>query len=216
MIWIKHGLNGKLITWHFSHKDAAGLWYALAVPSSLPRGSGIQGATDFHGLGNSCHPQGEKPSFFDRSPQKSSWTVLRRCTARLLLESPQGTDQREMSRLVIISLFLSKWICTAGAGGFTASYGVIQAAVHAPRRSPESSSRQKWKGRAWITVKYSPVNISKKTGKNSAVTQSGSQHALRRPSEGLRCCYCAWLHWKGHAADCCGLLAERCNPVVKR
>lgn len=177
------------------------------LPSTYPRSNRLPWTRE------QLSPAGREAKLFWQVATKE---FLDSCTARLLLESSRGADQRDTSRLVIISLFLSKWICTAGAGGLIASYGVIQAAVHAPRKSPESSSRQRWKGRAWITVKYSPVNISKKTGKNSAVTQSGPQHALPRPSEGLWCCYCARLRWKGHTADCCGLLPERCNPVMNR
>lgn len=143
MTWIKCGLNSKLVSGHFSHKDAADLGCALTVPSALVCGPGIQRATDFHGLGSSCHLQGEKPSFFNRSLQESSWIALRHCSAHACsfrvhedFVSSQGWTDLPSSACSLAS------ISTAWAGGLTASYGVSQAEFHAPRRTPESPLRK--------------------------------------------------------------------------
>lgn len=59
--------------------------------------------------------------------------VLKHCSAHLILEGLQGTD--EIDELTDVSSPASslecKCVCTAGAGGFRANYGVSQAQLRA-------------------------------------------------------------------------------------
>lgn len=154
MTWIKCALDGKSIMWHFSHKGAGDLWWALAVPNSLAQGSGIQRATHLCGLGKLCHPQGEKPNFLLGHHKRVlglCWAIaVHACSLRVHEELAWQTWASSLSFVCSLAINLT---CSAWAGDLTANIWSKLGWTSCPRRSPGSSLRQRWKLNALIAEK---------------------------------------------------------------
>lgn len=138
-------------------------------------------------------PTGREAKLFVGSPQKSSWTVLSHCSARLLLEGPRRACLTDMGQLIIICLFFSNQFNLQCLSRWSYSQYMEKVGLNfVPKEEPRIIFETKVKVKCFNCRKGNPVNINKKMGKESSVTQS--QHALLRPSEDLVHFCCASFH----------------------
>lgn len=129
MSWNKSGLNGKLITRHFSPKDAADLCYAQ-IPSVFfryPESSRLAWSRE------QLSPAEREAKFFWQVTTKGFLSCAEALQCAL---DPWGFTRNWWDRgadwLVMPASSLEcKCVCTAWAGGLITHYGVSQAQLHA-------------------------------------------------------------------------------------